>query len=226
MTRISDDLHSSASDIFRRQYWQRLTILIPLRIESHPPLRANSGSPLNPSYTRDRIMQHAWFRKRWLVAGLLVVSLFPSIARAADPLVGKRVVVIKDQAPLAASGKEIGKAEECTVFTVTKVDGDWLWIASEKAYLRRGDVVPFEEAIPYYTRLLESNKTAGNYWNRAQIWRLKGELDIALGDMHDAIRLNSNESAWFIGRGILWGDKKGVRQSDRRLQRSDPARSC
>ncbi len=153
-------------------------------------------------------MQSVSLWNRGLIVGLLVVSLFPSVARAADPLVGKRVVVIKDQAPLAASGKEIGKASECTVFTVTKVDGDWLWIASEKAYLRRGDVVPFEEAIPHYTRLLEANKTAGSYWNRAKIWRLKGELDIALGDMNDAIRLNSNQSAWFIGRGILWGNKK------------------
>ena len=55
---------------------------------------------------------------------------------------------------------------------------------------------------------METNKTAHNYWNRAQIWRLKGELDIALGDMNDAIRLNSNESAWFHGRGLLWDDKK------------------
>lgn len=153
-------------------------------------------------------MSHAWFTRRGIIVGLLVVSLFPSVAYAADPLVGKRVVVIKDQAPLAASGKEIAKAAECMVFTVTKVDGDWLWIASEKAYLRRGDVVPFEEAIPHYTRLLETNKTAWNYWKRAQIWRLKGELDIALGDMNDAIRLNPNEPAWFNNRGLLFDGKK------------------
>ena len=132
----------------------------------------------------------------------------PSLAVAQPSLAGKRVVVIKDQAPLAASGKEVAKADECSVFTVDKVDGEWLWIKSERAYLRRGDVVPFEDAIGHYTRLLETNKTANNYWNRAQIWRLKGELDIALGDMNDAIRLNSSTAQWFHNRGLLWHDKQ------------------
>ena len=138
----------------------------------------------------------------------VVFCVVPGSAGVDDPLTGKRVVVIKDKAPLAVSGKTAGTASECSVFTVTKVDGDWLWIASERAYVRRGDVVPFEEAIPHYTRLLEANKTANNYWNRAQIWRLKGELDIALGDMNDAIRLDPNESVRFIARGILWASKK------------------
>ena len=69
-------------------------------------------------------------------------------------------------------------------------------------------MVPFEDAIGHYTRQLETNKTANNYWNRAKIWRLKGELDIALGDMNDAIRLNSTESAWLHNRGVLWKNKK------------------
>ena len=129
-------------------------------------------------------------------------------ARAEGSLEGQRVVVIHDKAPLSASAIEVAKAAECSVFTVTSVQGDWLWIASEKAYLRREDVVPFEEAIPHYTRKLESNKTAMNYWNRAHIWRLKGELDIALGDMNDAIRLNPKSSRWFNSRGILWRDKQ------------------
>ncbi|MBC7819696.1 MAG: tetratricopeptide repeat protein, partial [Planctomycetaceae bacterium] len=148
----------------------------------------------------------------------LLLSLllsFPSMlsfasvpARAEDPLVGKRVVVIRDKATLEASGKEVAKVRECTVFTVGSVDGSWLWIKSERAYLRRADVVPFEDAIGHYTRLLETNRTANNYWNRAQIWRMKGELDIALGDMNDAIRLNPTESALFLNRGILWKNKK------------------
>ena len=84
-------------------------------------------------------MHRSLFAHRWIVAGLLSLWLSPSVW-AEDPLVGKRVVVIKDKAPLAASGKEVAKASECTVFTVDKVDGEWLWIKSERAYLRRGDV--------------------------------------------------------------------------------------
>lgn len=150
-------------------------------------------------------------RSLWLSLWLSFASVLSFLnlpARAADPLVGQRVVVIRDQATLEASGKEVAKVSECTVFTVGSVDGSWLWIKSERAYLRRADVVPFDEAIDHYTRLLETNRTANNYWNRAQIWRLKGELDIAIIDMYHAIDLNSTESAWFRRRGILWYDKQ------------------
>ncbi len=145
---------------------------------------------------------------RTLLLSLLLLLACSPFARAEDPLVGKRVVVIRDNATLEASGKEVAKVSECSVFTVGAVEGSWLWIKSERAYLRRADVVPFDEAIGHYTRLLEANKTANNYSNRAKLWRLKGELDLALGDMNDAIRLNPTESVWFLKRGILWGGKK------------------
>jgi tetratricopeptide (TPR) repeat protein len=90
----------------------------------------------------------------------LVFCVVVDTTRAEDLLTGKRVVVIKDNAPLAVSGKPAGTVAECSVFTVTKV-----------------------------------------------------ELDIALGDMNDAIRLNSNESAWFINRGLLWNDKQNYDQA-------------
>ena len=56
-------------------------------------------------------------------------------------------MVINGKAPLAVSGQAVSMAEECTVFSVNKVDGVWLWIKSEQAYLRRGDVVPFEDLL-------------------------------------------------------------------------------
>ena len=73
-------------------------------------------------------MPHAWFTKRGILVALLLAHLFPCVVRADDPLVGKRVVVIRDNAPLEASGKEVSKARECSVFTVTAVEGSWLWI--------------------------------------------------------------------------------------------------
>ncbi|GDY07496.1 hypothetical protein LBMAG52_09820 [Planctomycetia bacterium] len=150
-------------------------------------------------------------RSLWLSLWLSfasVLSLLSLPARAADPLVGQRVVVIRDNATLEAGGKAVAKVRECSVFTVESVEGSLLWIKSQRAYLRRADVVPFDEAIVHYMRLLKANQTAKNYWNRAQIWRLKGELDIAIIDMYYAIDLNSTESAWFRRRGILWYDKQ------------------
>lgn len=48
------------------------------------------------------------------------------VMSAEDPLDGKRVVVIRHEAPLVADGKEVAKAAECSVFTVKSVDGSLL----------------------------------------------------------------------------------------------------
>ncbi|MEI8021831.1 MAG: tetratricopeptide repeat protein, partial [Schlesneria sp.] len=143
----------------------------------------------------------------FLLSLVVICASLASGVQAEDSLVGKRVVVINDKATLAVSGQPSGTVSECSVFTVDKVEGDWLWIKSQRAYLRKSDVVPFDDAIAHYTRRLETAKTAINYRNRAKIWRLKGELDIALGDMNEAIRLNPNESVWFNQRGNFWDDK-------------------
>lgn len=144
--------------------------------------------------------------RRCLVCLNLLLGCLPAV-RTEDSLVGQRVVVIRDNAALETNGKEVAKAAECTVFTVNSVQGSFLWIESEKAYVRRNDVVPFPDAIAHYTRQLETDKTAQNYWHRAQIWQLKGELDFALGDMNEAIQLNSTESIFFDNRGTLWKEK-------------------
>ena len=145
---------------------------------------------------------------RHLFVGLFVLSVPILTTRGDDSLVGMRVVVINDKAPLEVGGKVSGTVSECSVFTVDQVEGEKLWIQSELGYLRRADVVPFDKAINYYNELLNTSKTAENYWHRAKIWRLQGNLDAALVDANEAIRLDPNESVWLLNRGILWESMK------------------
>ena len=145
---------------------------------------------------------------RHLFVGLFVLSVPILTTRGDDSLVGMRVVVINDKAPLEVGGKVSGTVSECSVFTVDQVEGEKLWIQSELGYLRRADVVPFDKAINYYNELLKTSKTAENYWHRAKIWRLQGNLDAALVDANEAIRLDPNESVWLLNRGILWESMK------------------
>lgn len=130
----------------------------------------------------------------------------PAVAVDASALKGKRVVVIHDKAPLSADGKNLGVAAECSFFTVDSVNGNWLWIKSQKAYLKSSDVIPFEEAIGYYTRQMETDRSGTPYWHRAEIWRLKGELDLALNDMTEAIRLNPRPN-YYSARGVMRHNK-------------------
>ena len=99
---------------------------------------------------------------RSILICLSLVVGFPtaSVVRAEDPLEGKRVVVIRDEAPLEVDGKEVRKVSQCSVFTGKTVQGNFLWIEAEKAYLRRADVVPFEDAIDHYTRQVEAIQLA------------------------------------------------------------------
>lgn len=148
------------------------------------------------------------------VFSIVVLTLVPSVfaaftANAADSsaLKGKRVVVIRDKAPFYVTGGTSGTAAECSVFTVDYVKGTWLWVKAQKAYLKTSDVVPFDEAIGYYTRRLETDRSAANYERRGKIWRLKGELDLALGDLNEAIRLNPNLSRLYGDRGLMLHNK-------------------
>jgi tetratricopeptide (TPR) repeat protein len=136
----------------------------------------------------------------------LVACWFPAVAvhaQVAAALKGKRVVVINDKAPFVIGEKTVATAAECSVFTVSDVQGDWLWIGSQKAFLKRSNVVPFDEATGYFTRQIETSPTSKNYQRRAKIWRLKGELDLALADLNEAIRLNPNLPNLLSERGLM-----------------------
>lgn len=139
-----------------------------------------------------------------LIFTLAAYSLAAPAVRAQDAaaLRGKRVVVI-NKTPFLVGAKTVGTAAECSVFTVEDVKGHWLWIGSQKAFLKRSDVIPFEGAIGYFTRQIETSPSAKNYERRAQIWRLKRELDLALADMNEAIRLDPNVPRLLGERGLM-----------------------
>ncbi|ADG68183.1 TPR repeat-containing protein [Planctopirus limnophila DSM 3776] len=148
--------------------------------------------------------------------GLVVVIALLADAhstRAEEIREGTRVVVIAEKSELQVSGKPAGTVPECSIFTVGKVSPPWLWIPSQQAYLLQRDVIPFTDAIDHYTRQIAANPTANAYWNRAQIWRMKGELDIALADMNEAIQRSPGVDAWHNNRGLLWRNKGNEEQA-------------
>ncbi|MDB5617113.1 tetratricopeptide repeat protein [Tardiphaga sp.] len=68
------------------------------------------------------------------------------------------------------------------------------------------------------TRVLEdfseSARTRGiAYVGRGLAWSEKGDVDRAIADMTDAIRLNPNDSLAYSNRGILWREKKNVERA-------------
>src|SRR5262249_14147747 len=121
------------------------------------------------------------------------------------------------------------------VYTVERADGGWLWLVSGsvRGWVPAGVVVPFDQAIDFYTREVRADPAnAAAYDWRGPVWQEKGEPDIALADYTQAIPLTPHrgrparpEPGQTIrppGRGL--GGQTGVRPGHRRLRPGHPAR--
>lgn len=75
-------------------------------------------------------------------------------------------------------------------------------------WLRKADLVPLEDAVAFFTKQIEANPKDQNAFNRrAAAWRAKGELDAALKDASEALKL-SQSSALYNNRALIWQAKK------------------
>jgi tetratricopeptide (TPR) repeat protein len=85
-------------------------------------------------------------------------------------------------------------------------EGDSLWVG--KGWVKKSDVVPFDQAVEYYTDYLRDNP--GSNWAyecRGCVWREKGEFDNALKDFDEAIRLDPLSASSRGNRGNAWREK-------------------
>src|SRR5260221_10967003 len=78
--------------------------------------------------------------------------------------------------------------------------------------LCNSDDVPPEDTISACTRRIESGRLkegdlAYSYYNRANKWKAKSELDKAIADYNDAIKIAPNYIAALNNRGLTWYTK-------------------
>ena len=157
-----------------------------------------------------------------LAAHLTMATL--ANAQEKDPWIGQRVFtqygavmkvgndIVDDEGrsrSLAVSGHD--RAEE-RLYRVEHVNGDWLWLKDEKSskagWVDRRWVVPYDQAVEFYTARIRANPQASTYIARGNIWSEKGEHDIAIADYGEAIRLDPKEASAYYNRGIAWSAKK------------------
>jgi len=150
----------------------------------------------------------------WIVAlGLMALAQVNSLARqpAAGGWVGKRVVQ-KYQGFQLKIENQVIDPKRLETYRVEQVNEPWLWrhAAGLSGWAPADQVVPVEQAIEFFTDYIRSNPgDAHGYTMRAIIWQQeKTELDIALGDHNEAIRLNPTQGASYNNRGRVWHAKK------------------
>jgi len=142
---------------------------------------------------------------------LLVFLALP--ARSEESWVGKRVIQKDAHFQLQVGSKVVDLRGNIEIYRVEQVHDSWLWLHSDQGDLtgwtRTDQVVPLDDAIPFFTgEIHEKTDDPLPYVLRAKVWESKNELDIAVGDLNDAIRLDPTHAWVYNWRGILWREKK------------------
>ena len=173
--------------------------------------------------------------KKGLAAGWTALTLLSvlsgdrMVALAQQPAenshVGKRVItqpgtvlkvgnqVVDDE----GLGKERARGKNQNVFRtymVKQANGPWLFLVAEgssaKGWAPAANVILFDQAIDYITGQIRAKPGDwAKYVWRANVWLKRNELDTAIADYNEAIRLNPGSAGVaHQGRGRAWRGKK------------------
>jgi tetratricopeptide (TPR) repeat protein len=118
-----------------------------------------------------------------------------------DSLIGKQVMPVAG-AKLRREERQMSLRDVPAPFTVRKIEGDWLWVG--RAWIKRADVVPIENALDYYTQWIDKNpKDSWAYDFRATVFHERGNLERALEDHTKAIELSPDDAHYYNNRGLV-----------------------
>ena len=169
--------------------------------------------------TRARSWIGDWPDRDCTVVGwsLVLLVLLAVTASAEESWVGKRVIQKDVHFELQVGSKVVDRRGTIEIYRVEQVHDSWLWLHSDQGNLtgwtKIDQVVPLEEAIPFFTGEIHA-KTDDPlpYVLRAKVWESRNELDIALGDLNDAIRLDPTHAWVYNWRGILCAKRETMKR--------------
>lgn len=149
--------------------------------------------------------------RKLILAGLLLAACTLGISPADAQGVRDKILVIAN-AELKEGDAAKGIVPSGNVLTVEKVSGDWYWVhytaGRLRGWIHRSKVLSLPAAMDRFTNQLQTRPTAEIYAYRALIWIERGELDLALRDLDDAIRLDSRDEQAYHTRAHVYAEKK------------------
>lgn len=134
---------------------------------------------------------------------LLLTLVTPAAAQQYKP--GDKVVCIADAEIRLPAGK-VDDVWSGLVLTVSHTNGKFLWVSNGRpGWLDSRYVIPLNRrAIDRLTAMIKADpQNDALYDERANLWEALGELDIAIGDYTEAIRLDP-DVAYYNSRGAVW----------------------
>jgi len=99
-----------------------------------------------------------------------------------DSRVGKKIIVTKAGAELKTPEATVWRAYPGEVFTISLVNGEWLWIRERSGWMWEKDGVMFDKAISVTSDRLSKNPTAEAYNVRGVVFVAHELYDRALKD--------------------------------------------
>jgi tetratricopeptide (TPR) repeat protein len=123
---------------------------------------------------------------------------------------GDRVVVIRE-AELKVPAGVVDQVWPGLVLKIGVVNDKWLWVSNGKpGWIDQNEVVPLGlKAIDHLNELIAANPDNSRLFSgRAGVWRELGDLERALADCTNAIRLAPRSPEAYNNRGFMWTEKE------------------
>jgi tetratricopeptide (TPR) repeat protein len=149
---------------------------------------------------------------RFLAAALLhFLALYPSVFAGDGSWVDKKVILKEAKVKIGfktetGGDKSVSELSELTYTVLDDRDG-FLKVRdrAKTAWFPKRKAVLAEDAVDYFTDSITQKPDAADlYKRRAAAWELRGELDAAVKDLDEAIRLDPKGHTYRNNRGLLY----------------------
>lgn len=97
------------------------------------------------------------------------------------------------------------------LFCLVDAKGEWLKMISDvksvPRWIHASGITRYDDAVSFYSKLIAASPEAELFRRRGEVHREHGELDLALADLDESIRLDSNTAGSYHARGQIYAVK-------------------
>ena len=146
----------------------------------------------------------------WALFAALSITPSPAYVQAADGRVGTKIILKHAKVQLRVEYRTVEAGPGFRVFAVQQTKAGWLWVTSGtlEGWVQESDVVPYDQAIDYYTASIKNSPSATAYVNRGLVRAEQRDYENAVADFSDALRIDPNHATALSNRAFAWTMKR------------------